>query len=308
MSLTPRIGALLCLPPLLWAGNAVVGRLMVGQVPPLALNALRWSLAFVLLLPLGWRVLATRDARAALWQRRWALLRLGLLGVTAYNALQYLALTTTTPLNATLIAASGPVWMLLLGYLLHGERPLRRQWLGCALSLAGVLVVVVRGDLQAVARVHFVRGDALMLVAVVCWSLYSWALARPAASMRAAQRPPWNWAEFLLAQVMFGGFFAVLAAQLEQALAPPPMQWSAGVVAALLYVAIGPSVIAYWCWGIGVAQAGPAIAGFFANLTPLFAAGLSALALGEWPQPYHGVAFALVVAGIVVSSRGRRDQ
>ena len=76
-----------------------------------------------------------------------------------------------------------------------------------------------------------------------------------------------------------------------------------GVVAALLYVAIGPSIIAYWCWGIGVAQAGPAIAGFFNNLTPLFAALLSTLVLGEWPQAYHGLAFALVVAGIAVSSR-----
>ncbi len=303
MGLTPRIGALLCLPPLLWAGNAVVGRLMVGQVPPQSLNALRWSIAGVLLLPLGWRLLATPEARAALWQRRWPLLRLGLLGVTAYNALQYLALTTTTPLNATLIAASGPVWMLLLGYALHGERPLRRQWWGCVLSLVGVLVVVGRGDVQALWRVQLVRGDALMLLAVICWSLYSWALARPAASMRAPQRPPWNWAEFLLAQVIFGGFFAVLAVPLEQSLAPQPIQWSAGVVAALAYVAIGPSIVAYWCWGIGVAQAGPAIAGFFNNLTPLFAALLSTLVLGEWPQAYHGLAFALVVAGIAVSSR-----
>ena len=166
MGLTPRIGALLCLPPLLWAGNAVVGRLMVGQVPPQSLNALRWSIAGVLLLPLGWRLLATPESRAALWQRRWPLLRLGLLGVTAYNALQYLALTTTTPLNATLIAASGPVCMLLLGYALHGERPLRRQWWGCVLSLVGVLVVVGRGDVHALLRVQLVRGGALMVLAV----------------------------------------------------------------------------------------------------------------------------------------------
>ena len=303
MALTPRVAALLCLPPLLWAGNAVVGRLLVGQVPSQSLNALRWGLAALLLLPAGWRALATPGARAALWQRRGPLLRLGLLGVTAYNALQYLALTTTTPLNATLIAASGPVWMLLLGFLLHGERPLRREWLGCVLSLAGVLVVVSRGDLHQLLRVHLVRGDALMLLAVVCWSLYSWTLARPAASMRAPQRPDWNWAEFLLVQVLFGGFFAALAAQAEQWIAPQPIVWSTGVVAALLYVAIGPSILAYWCWGIGVAGAGPAVAGFFNNLTPLFAAALSVLMLGEVPQAHHGLAFALVLAGIAVSSK-----
>jgi len=231
------------------------------------------------------------------------LLRLGLFGITAYNALQYLALTTTTALNATLIAASGPVWMLLIGRVLHAERPQRRQWLGCVLSLLGVLVVVSRGDVQALARMQLVRGDALMLLAVICWAFYSWTLARPVASMRTPQRPGWDWAEFLLLQVLFGGFFAALLAGVEQAAAPQPILWSPGVVAALLYVAIGPSVIAYWIWGIGVAQVGPAIAGFFNNLTPLFAALLSALLLGELPQTYHVLAFVLVVAGIVISSR-----
>ena len=75
------------------------------------------------------------------------------------------------------------------------------------------------------------------------------------------------------------------------------------MVAALLYVSLGPSVVAYRCWGLGVAQVGPALAGFFNNLTPLFAALLSALLLGELPQPYHVIAFVLIVAGIVISSR-----
>ncbi len=303
MSLSPRIAALLCLPPLLWAGNAVVGRLLVGQVPSQSLNALRWGIALTLLLPLGWRALATREARAAVWARRGPLLRLGLFGITAYNAFQYLALTTTTALNATLIAASGPVWMLLIGRVLHAERPRRRQWLGCVLSLLGVLVVVSRGDVQTLARVQLVRGDALMLLAVICWAFYSWTLARPVASMRVPQRPGWDWAEFLMLQVIFGGFFAAIGAGLEQVLAPQPMLWSPGVLAALLYVAVGPSVIAYWIWGIGVAQVGPTVAGFFGNLTPLFAALLSVLLLGELPQAYHVIAFVLVVAGIVISSR-----
>jgi drug/metabolite transporter (DMT)-like permease len=171
------------------------------------------------------------------------------------------------------------------------------------LSLLGVLVVVSHGDVQALARVQLVRGDALMLLAVICWAFYSWTLARPVASMRAPQRPGWDWAEFLMLQVIFGGFFAALVAGVEQVVAPQPILWSPVVLAALLYVAIGPSIIAYWIWGIGVARVGPAIAGFFGNLTPLFAALLSAFMLGEMPQVYHVIAFALVVAGIVISSR-----
>src|SRR3954451_22572838 len=97
------------LPPLLWAGNAVVGRLVVGSVPPLTLNFLRWLLAGLILLPLAWRVFTDPRAITSRWRH---LLLLGLLGVGSYNSLQYLALVTTTPINVTLIAASVPVWML----------------------------------------------------------------------------------------------------------------------------------------------------------------------------------------------------
>jgi drug/metabolite transporter (DMT)-like permease len=300
MKLTSRIALLLMLPPLLWAGNAVVGRLVVTSIPPLMLNALRWSLALVLLLPLGWTLLK----RPAELLRRWRYLAvLGLLGVGSYNALQYLALRTSTPLNVTLIAASMPVWMLLLGAACYGERPRRPQIIGAVLSLLGVALVLARGDLSALARVHFVAGDLLMLLAVMAWSAYSWLLARPPASMRDAARPPWGWSEYLLAQVMFGVAFAGAAAGIEQELAPVSVHWTPWLVLALVYVAVGPSLIAYRCWGMGVAAVGPAVAAFFSNLTPVFAALLSAALLGEWPQWFHGAAFVLIVAGIAVSSR-----
>jgi drug/metabolite transporter (DMT)-like permease len=102
---------------------------------------------------------------------------------------------------------------------------------------------------------------------------------------------------------VFGGLFAALTAGVEAAATQAAVHWSPQVLLALAYVAIGPSLIAYRCWGMGVAAVGPAVAAFFSNLTPLFAALLSALMLGEAPQPYHGLAFALIVAGIAVSAR-----
>lgn len=307
--LSVRTAVLLTLPPLLWAGNAVVGRLAVGSVPPLTLNFLRWTLAALLLLPLGWRVL--REPRDIL--ARWPhLMLLGLLGVGSYNSMQYLALVTSTPINVTLIAASLPVWMLAVGTVFYGEHPTRRQGLGAALSVAGVLLVIARGDPSALARVHFVRGDLYVVVATAAWALYSWRLARPPASMRAANGPrivegdgarEWNWAEFLLLQTLFGLLVAGAAAAGETALGAAPVQWNGWVAAALLYVAVGPSIIAYRCWGLGVSRGGPALAAFFSNLTPLFAGLLSAAVLGEAPQWFHALAFALIVGGIVVSAR-----
>ena len=296
---SPRLALLMTTPPLLWAGNAVVGRLVVGSVPPLTLNFLRWALAGLILLPLAWRVLAEPRVLLARWKH---LLLLGSLGVGTYNSLQYLALVTTTPINVTLIAASLPVWMLTVGACFYGERATRRQVLGAVLSLSGVLLVVARGDLGGLARVDFVRGDLFIVAAVIAWSFYSWMLARPPASMRPPDRPDWDWAEVLMAQILFGLLVSGVAAGAEQRVGATPIAWTGWVVAALFYVAIGASIVAYRCWGLGVREGGPALAAFFGNLTPLFATLLSAALLGEVPRWFHGVAFALIVGGIVVSS------
>jgi drug/metabolite transporter (DMT)-like permease len=307
MTLTPRLALLMTLPPLLWAGNAVVGRLMAGQVPPLTLNFLRWALTALILLPLGWRALRPWSRIAARWPY---LLAVGMLGVGLFNSLQYLALLTSSPLNVTLVAASMPVWMLAVGALCYGEHPTPRQLAGAACGLCGVCVVLGRGSLDTLLHVHLVAGDLYILAAVIGWAFYSWMLARPPAHMQGSARPRadegWDWAGFLLVQALFGLLASGLFTAGEQALGAAPMRWSWGVVAALLYVSLAASVLAYRCWGLGVAQGGPALASVFNNLTPLFAALLSALLLGEVPQPYHALAFALIVGGIAISAWRRR--
>ncbi len=287
------------LPPLLWAGNAVVGKLMAGQVPPLTLNFLRWSLTALILLPLAWRALLPLSRIT----RRWPYLAaIGLLGVGLFNSLQYLAVLSSSPLNVTLVAASMPVWMLAVGALFYGERPTTRQLLGAALGFAGVCVVLGRGSLQALLQVHFVAGDLYILLAVIGWAFYSWLLARPPAHMRGDERPDWDWAGMLLVQALFGLAASAVFTAAEQALGAAPIRWSLGVFAALAYVSLGASVVAYRCWGLGVVQGGPTLASFFNNLTPLFTAVLAALLLGEAPQPFHAAAFALIVGGIAVSA------
>ena len=305
MSLTPRLAVLLTLPPLMWAGNAIVGRLMVGQVPPLTLNLMRWLLTIVLLLPFGWRVLR----RPELIKPRLGWLALiGLLGVGMYNALQYLALVTSTALNVTLVASSLPVWMMAVGVLFYRERPGWRQVAGAALGLTGVCMVLARGSWQTLTSVQFVAGDLYVLVAIIGWAFYSWQLARPPQHMRGSQRPSaedgWDWAGLLLLQALVGSLAAGAFAAGEQAWGAAPMTFDWGVVAALLYVSLGASIVAYRSWGLGVTQGGPAMAAFFGNLTPLFAAVMSAAVLGEWPTWYHAVAFALIVGGITVSTIG----
>lgn len=294
--LSARTAALLTVPPLLWAGNAVVGRLVTELVPPITLNFLRWVVAFVILLPLAAGVLRRSSGLWSHW-RRFAVL--GLLGVGCYNALQYLALQTSTPLNVTLVAASGPFWTLAIGALFFGAPVRRQQVLGALLSVGGVLVVLSRGQWAQLLQVRLVVGDLYILVATACWSTYSWLLARRAEpeALRA------NWAAFLMAQVVFGLGWSGLFTALEWGLTDAHIVWGWPLLATLAFVAVGPAVLAYRSWGLGVQEAGPAVAGFFANLTPVFAAIFSAAFIGEMPQLYHGLAFGLIVAGIAVSSR-----
>lgn len=299
--LTLKTALLLTVPPLLWAGNAVVGKLMEGTVPPITFNLLRWVVALCLLLPLAaWVV--RRDSPLWTHWRRMAVL--GLLGMGSYNALQYMALKTSTPLNVTLVGSSMPIFMLGLGRLFFGARISRHQWMGVTLSTAGVLTVLTRGDWTQVLAFKLVAGDLLMLAATATWACYSWLLIRPPLNRPDPPALRGDWAAWLLAQVIPGLMWSGLFSGVEWALVPGlQIQWGWPLMAALAYVALGPSVLAYFCWGTGVAAAGPQVAGFFVNLTPLFAAVLSAAVLGEMPQAFHAAAFALIVGGIVVSSR-----
>ena len=285
--------------PLLWAGNAVVGRALNTLIPPITLNFVRWLLAFALLLPLAWQVLRPGSPLWPHW-RRYALL--GLVGIGLYNALQYMALQTSTPINVTLVGSSMPVWMLAVGALFFGAPVTRRQVLGALLSVCGVLLVLSRGEWAQLLAFRLVPGDLFMLLATVSWTFYSWLLVRTRepASIRG------DWAAFLMAQMVFGLAWSGSFAGLEWAGGHTQITWGWPLVAALVFIAVGPAVLAYRCWGVGVQRAGPAMAGFFINLTPLFAGLLSAAFLGETPEVFHGLAFALIVGGIAVSSRSSK--
>jgi len=295
--LSPGTVLLLLVPPILWASNAVVGRAVADLVPPLTLNFFRWALALLILLPLGYRVLRRGSAVWRNWPR-YAVL--GLLGVGLYNSLQYLALHTSTPVNVTLVAASMPVWMLIVGRVFHGVAIRPAQVAGSLLSLAGVAMVLSHGELSQLRALHFVAGDLLMVLATVIWAFYSWQLTRVPADAPVRS----HWAGFLLGQVLYGAAWSGLFAVLEWRLTDWRIDWGWPLVAAAVYVAVGPSVIAFRCWGAGVQRVGPTLAGFFNNLTPLSAALLSLGLLGEAPHVYHALAFLLIIGGIVLSSRG----
>ena len=285
---------------LMWAGNAIVGKILVQSSSPVLLNTIRWGVTALILLPFAWRVFGSTSP---LWQssKRFALL--SLLGVGSYNVLLYLALKSSTPINVTLIGASMPIWAIVIGALFYKEQPNIKQIIGAVISLIGVTVVIVRGELERLIEIEFVAGDLLMVLATILWGAYSWMLSHPKESTERT----WPWSYFLLAQVGFGFCWSLGFAVTEWQLEYSYFTWSWPTVFMIIYVIIGPSLIAYRCWGLGVTRAGATVATFFTNLIPLFTAILSTLLLQKPPELFQGVAFALILAGIYLSIQKKKS-
>ena len=285
---------------LMWAGNAIVGKILVQSSSPVLLNTIRWGVTALILLPFAWRVFGSTSP---LWQssKRFALL--SLLGVGSYNVLLYLALKSSTPINVTLIGASMPIWAIVIGALFYKEQPNIKQIIGAVISLIGVTVVIVRGELERLIEIEFVAGDLLMVLATILWGAYSWMLSHPKESTERT----WPWSYFLLAQVGFGFCWSLGFAVTEWQLEYSYFTWSWSTVFMIIYVIIGPSLIAYRCWGLGVSGAGATVATFFTNLIPLFTAILSTLLLQKPPEIFQGVAFALILAGIYLSIQKKKS-
>ena len=271
----------------------------MGSISPITLSAVRWGLAALILLPLGWRVFRPGSA---IWRNKVRFLVLGLLGVGSYNVLLYLALQTSTAINVTLIGASMPVWTLFIGAVFYQVKPNYFQMIGAVISILGVIIVLTRGELSTIFSMQVVVGDLFIMLATILWAFYSWMISRPGSS----NEREWPWAEFLMAQVMIGFLWTAVFDGLELASGHAFIHlelWSWVLIA---FIAVGPSLIAYRFWGMGVTRVGPTVASFFANLIPFFTALLSAALLGDPPRLFHGLAFILIVSGIIVSSVPRK--
>ncbi len=286
--------AMLGLVVLLWAGNAIVARAVRVDIPPVTLAFLRWSLAFLIVAPFALRgVWRDRAALLAAWK---PVLALGLLGVGAFNTILYTGLHYTTATNALLLQAAIPACVMLLDRFFFGVRAHRWQICGVALSILGVAGIVFRGDLSAVLGLELGMGDAIVLAAVAAWSLYTVFLR-----LRPAVAP----ASFIAVTFAIGAI-AQLPFFLAERQAGLQVNWTPHVFAALAYVALLPSLVAYFIYNWATGKVGPARAGQAITMMPLFGALLSALLLGEALHLYHVVGMALILAGIALSALAMR--
>ena len=282
---------LLSITALTWAGNAIVGRLAAGHIPPMTLAFLRWAIAFLIVLPMAWTHLK-RD-----WQAIRAglgiMILLSLTGIAGFNALQYWALEHTTALNTLLLQSAAPLFVAGWSLLLLGVRLTLAQAMGVALSLTGVLVILLHGDVTAITAIAFNKGDLIFTVALILFGIYS---------VVSFKRPAMHDLSFVA--FTFGcGAACLIPLLIPELIWRPVMQLDIPTLLTLIYVAVFPSTIAFLCFNRGVQLVGANRAAPFLHLVPAFGSLMAIVFLDERPQLFHFVGFALVLTGVFVASR-----
>lgn len=283
---------LAALPPLFWAGNFLVARAMRDAIPPFQMSFWRWALALAFLLPFVWSA-AWRE-RSLLRRELGFLALLGAVGVTAFNCFVYTALHHTSVVNGALINSLMPAVTFLFALGLLGERLAVRRVLGLAVSLLGAATIAAGGQPERIADLAFNHGDLLVLCGLIFWAAYT-VLIR----WRRTQLSP---LVFLTATVGLGTLFHV-----------PLVAWELGTSggfslnlrsgAALAYLAVFPSILAYVFWNRAVAALGPGRTAIFMHLMPLFSVALAVIFLGEPVHAHHAVGALLIVSGITFVTR-----
>ena len=282
---------LLSLTSLFWAGNTVLGRFIAGHVPPITLSFIRWSGAFLILLPFAARHLA----------RDWPTIRnhagrmvlLAFTGFSVYNTLAYYGLQYTTAINGLLLQSIAPLFVALWSFVLFRDRLTLRQAAGICVSLAGVVVIVCHGSLDILFGIAFNRGDLVFVVALLIYAYY-------AAMLRT--RPPMHPLSFLAFGIGGGAVLLVPAMILEIA-AGRTMVLDAESVFSFAFVCIFPSLLGYLFLNRGIELIGANRAAPFIHLVPVFGSVLAIALLGEQFQLYHAVGYGLVFTGITVATR-----
>lgn len=275
---------------LFWAGNALVARGLSTDIAPLALAFYRWLLCAILVSPFIFRAIQRHlIIIKTYWQK---ITILSLLSVTGFNSLLYMSAQHTSALNITLVNSLMPVTTLVLAIPIFQQRISLKNFCGVILAFLGALFVILRGDFGSLLELSINRGDGIMAIAMVVWSVYTLLL-------RKWQIPVPG---FDLFAILVGfGLILLLPFYLWEYRLTGGFALSPDMFAAIAYVAVFPSLLAYLFWNYGVTQTSPSTAALFAYLTPLITALLSVPLLNEKPELYHAIGGVAILLGLWLS-------
>jgi drug/metabolite transporter (DMT)-like permease len=289
---------LLSLTALFWSLNWVIGRAIVGHVTPFALTFIRWVVAVAIMLPFAWP--AIRAHREVI-RRNWKMIAwLGFWGTGLHNVFAYAGLQYTSATNGVILNSSVPMMIILLGWLIYRDTITRVQAAGVAISMAGVIAILTRGDPSVLAAFELNKGDLIVVIGMVFWAAYTVFLRHKPVGLPGLA--------LLTCCAVVGVALLAPLFVIEMVFFEGHIELTPATVAAMIYVGVFPSFVGYIFWNRGVAEVGPNVAGIFMHLMPVFGSLLAWMFLGERIQAFHLVGIALILAGITLTTRGRRAE
>ena len=278
---------LLVVMALIWGLNFAVMKYGTTVLEPLAYNGVRLTVGALVMLG----IVALRRSPRPAWRDVRALLALGSLGTGLYQAFFINGLARTRAGTASLVVASSPAVIAIVGRALGVESVSPRAIAGIAMSIAGVAFVILTSVTSSTGQAS-AFGDLLILTSVVCWSFYTHLLRPYTHRIDGLQIAAWT---------LVGGTIPVLAFATPAMLrtdwvAVAPLTWGA-----VMYSGIGSMGIAYLFWYRGVRVIGSTRTAMFSNLQPIVALGVSWPLLGERPTLIQGVGVAAVLGGLLLT-------
>lgn len=282
---------LLILTTLFWSGNFVISRGMHTEIPPLSLSFWRWVTALIILC--SFASLQFFKQRKIVKKHLVFISVQGVLGVGVFNTLIYIAMQTTTAINAVLINSCIPVLIATCSWMLYGEMMTLRQYFGILISLSGVVLIIAAGKLATLMSVSFNHGDILVLAAAFVWALYSTNLKKYPAELH-----PFSYQ----IGIVISGLLVILPFYLLEFFSGIHMHVTYASISTILYVALFASVLAFIFWNKAVRTVGANKAGPFIHLMPVFSSILAVIFLGESLEPYHLQGITLIFSGIVMTT------
>lgn len=276
----------------IWSTNFVLARGVNELVPPVTLAFLRWTVAVLALAPFA----------VGTVRREWSLLKTngkyllfcGILSVTLYNTLIYIAAHTTVTVNLAVINESTPLFILIFAWILLGEKFTRLKTVGVAMTTFGVLLLVSNGDINNLLKLSFRLGDLWVLAAAVTFGLYSILIKKRPAELSLVS---FIFSTFVLGWLLLAPFY------FWEATTQQPAGYDLKLIGVIFYLGVFASIIAYVAWTRAVQLIGPARSALIYYLLPVFSGIQAILFLNEPLKAIHVISFLLIVGGVVVANQ-----
>ncbi len=281
---------------IIWSGNYVIAKGIAKQLPPFSLAFYRWSMASVCILPFAFKRI--RAQKEIILKNKSYIFWTALTGVSIFNTFIYLGGHYTSAINLALIGTtSAPVFATFMAAIFLKESISRYRIAGMVICITGILYLLCQGSLQKLANFHFGKGDVLVLISAFTFAIYNTLVRRKPAGISPIA---------FLAVIFTLGSLCLLPFYIFETMHSPAVQWTPNMFYIILYLGIGNSIIAFFCWNASIERLGAAGTALFGNLIPVFSTIEAVLFLGETFSNIHLISGLLVIGGLVIANITRK--